>query len=101
MTRPQEALVNLAIKENYRLGLETGKAQAIKTCYAAMCSAAQDALGFDAQQVRDFLHAMDERAAETISSDEAVDEVFEQLGLRITFSHPFGYIEETDQEDNS
>lgn len=97
LTRPQEALVNLAIKENYHLGIEAGKAQAIKTCYAAMCMAARDVYGFGKQRVCKMLREMDKRVVETLASDEAVDEVFEQLGLRITFSDPFSNIEEVEE----
>ena len=97
LTAPQEALINKAIKENYYRGVDAGKAQAVKTCYAAMCLAARDTYKFGKKRVLRLLHAMDKHVCETMASDEAIDQVFERLGIRITFSAPFENIEEVEE----
>lgn len=97
LTKQQQDLVNRAIKENYYRGIEAGKAQAVKTCYAAMCLAARDTYKFGKKRVLRLLRAMDKHVCETLASDEAIDEVFERLGIRITFSSPFENIEEVEE----
>lgn len=99
LTQAQQDVVNAAIKENYYRGIEAGKGQAIKTCYAATCKAVRDVYGCETEQVRDFLRVMDKHVVGTLASEEAIDEVFEQIGLRITFSDPFSNIEEVEDAE--
>lgn len=100
-TPKQEALINAAIRQNYDLGMEKGRGQAIKTCYAAVCLALRDTYGFGKQRVKNVLHTMDKHVLETLSSEEAMDDVFKQIGLRISFSDPFSNIEEVEEETDA
>lgn len=82
------------LEENYYKGMDAGREEAIMTCYAAVCSAARDLLGLDKQTVYDLLCKMDEHVCETMSSREAIDKVFDEMGITIRFREPFDRIEQ-------
>lgn len=96
-TPKQEALINEAIKRNYELGSNHGRNQTIKTCYAATCLAVKEVCGFSTEQVYDVLKAMDHNVVYSLSSEEDIDRVLDEVGIRITFSDPFSNIEEVGQ----
>ena len=94
LTRPQEALVNVAIQHNYDLGVQAGKGRAIKTCYAAACRAFCEVFKADGDKMLEAMKVFDGYVIDTLSSDEALDDVLEKYGLRITFSDPFSNLGE-------
>lgn len=83
------------LKENWHLGHDAGRETAIKTCYAAVCLAAKEAFGFGPQRAYKLLCTMDKHVLETLSSVEAIDRVFEEMGITIRFREPFDRIERT------
>lgn len=99
LTPAQEALVNVAIQHNYDLGIQAGKGRAIKTCYAAACRAFCEVFGADGDKMMEAMKVFDGYVVDTLSSDEALDEVLEKYGLKITFSDPFSNLEEVQDED--
>lgn len=80
-------------KEFYK-GVEAGRDSAIKTCYAAVCLAARDELGFGAKRAYRLLYAMDNHVCETLSSAEAIDKVLEEMGITIRFHEPFDRVQQ-------
>ena len=97
-TPKQEALINEAIRVNYERGMDCGKKQAVKTCYAATCLAVKEVCGFSAEQVYEVLEAMDHNVVSSLSSEEDIDRVLEEIGISITFSDPFSNIEKVEPE---
>lgn len=74
-------------------GIEVGRDSAIRTCYAAVCLAARDALGLDKKTAYKLLCAMDDHVCNTLSSLEAIDKVFEEMDIEIRFhGDPFNRV---------
>lgn len=75
-------------------GIDVGRDSAIRTCYAAVCLAARDLLGFGSKRAYKLLCAMDEHVCNTLSSVEAINKVFDEMGITISFRNdPFDRIE--------
>ena len=83
-----------AHREGIDKGIEVGRTSAIKTCYAATCLAARDVLELDKQTIYELLCKKDEHVCETLSSLEAIDKVFDEMGIKINFHEPFDRIEQ-------
>lgn len=66
----------------------------IRTCYAAAALAAHREFGFGAARVRKLLAAIDRIVLEELTSGEAIDKVFAEIGLRLEFDDPFERITE-------
>ena len=97
-TPKQEALINEAIRVNYERGMDCGKKQAVKTCYAATCLALREEFGFSPEDVWRGLRAMDQNVVNALASEEEIDRVLKEVGIQITFSDPFSNIEEVEPE---
>ena len=82
------------LEKEYYKGLDAGRDSAIKTCYAAVCLAARDLLKFGSKRAYKLLCAMDNHVCETLSSMEAIDKVFDEMGITIRFHEPFDRIEQ-------
>lgn len=82
------------LKAEWYKGVEAGRAEGIYSCYAAAILAAQDELGLEGECLMRLIKRLDEHVCNTLSSKEAIDEVFEKTGIRLTFTDPFGYVEE-------
>lgn len=83
------------LKAEWYKGLEAGRAEGIYSCYAAAILAAQDELGVDRESLMRLINRLDEHVCNTLSSKEAIDTVLHKAGIRLTFSDPFGHVEET------
>lgn len=57
-----------------------------KICYAASLLALNKHFGFGKNRGIKFIRAMDEEVINTLSSMEAVDEVFERMGIELDLS---------------
>lgn len=97
MTKEQrmDALVKNGItikdlEENYNKGYEAGFAIAsgpvIKTCYAAVCLALNELHGFGMKRCKDVLNLVDEKILFSLTSMEAIEEVWRKIGLQIDFN---------------
>ena len=97
MTKEQrmDALVKNGItikdlEENYNKGYEAGFAVAsgpvIKTCYAAVCLALNELHGFGMKRCKDVLNLVDEKILFSITSMEAIEDVWQKIGLQIDFN---------------
>jgi hypothetical protein len=82
------------LEKNYYLGFDAGRDAATRTCYAAVCLAARDLLKFGPKRAHALLCKMDEHVCDTLSSKEAIDKVFEEMGITIHFyGDPFSHVE--------
>ena len=66
----------------------------IRTCYAAAALAAHREFGFGAGRVRKLLAAIDRIVLEELTTDEAINKVFAEIGLRLDFNDPFERVTE-------
>ncbi len=60
----------------------------MKDCYAGFLLAAHEVFGFGHERCLRLLRAADERICNSLASEEAIDEVFEKVGVRIDFYSP-------------
>lgn len=70
----------------------------VKSCYAAICLALHELHGFGKKRCRDVLNCVDAKLLETLTSAEAIDEVWRTIGLEINFSEPFDRITEKEEQ---
>jgi hypothetical protein len=82
------------LKAEWYKGVEAGRAEGIYSCYAATILAAKDEFKFGKKRLMRLIRRLDQHVCDTLSSKEAIDNVYEKTGIRITFANPFGYVEE-------
>lgn len=88
--------VKRAEEKSYAQGVQAGIENTMKTCYAAICLALNELHGFGTKRCKDVLNAVDEKVVMTLTSDEAIQEVFDRMGLVIRFN--VGPLEERVEE---
>ena len=76
--------------ESYKLGARAGIENTMKTCYAAICLALHEMYGFGTKRCKAVLNAVDEKVTYSLSSAEAIQEVFDTMGLEIKFKSDIG-----------
>ena len=82
------------LEAEWHKGHEAGRVSAIKTCYAAVCLAAKEAMGFGPKRAYKLLCTMDKHVCESLSSMEAINKVLDEMGITISFRNdPFDRIE--------
>lgn len=78
------------LKENFDMGYNAGfkdsTTNVIKTAYAAICLALHELHGFGAKRCMDVLNLVDQKIIYSLTSDEAIEEVWNKVGLKIDFS---------------
>lgn len=86
------------LQDNYDKGWKAGFKEAsepvIKGCFAAICLALNDLHGFGKKRCYDVLNAVDNHMAMTLTSMEAIEAVYEKMGLRIDFREAFDRVQE-------
>lgn len=74
-----------AEKDAYARGIEDGKAGTFETCFAAICLALHDLHGFGSKRCKDVLNAVYDRMTMALNSADAIQQVYDQMGLEIKF----------------
>lgn len=91
------------LEENYKKGFKAGFKAAsepvVKTCYAAMCLAANELHGFGTKRCKDLLNLVDSKIMYSLTSMEIVDEVWQKLGLHLDFAEVVGERVEEGEKD--
>ena len=82
------------LEKEWHKGFDAGRDSSIKTCYAAVCLAAKETLGFGSKRAFKLLCNMDKHVCETLSSAEAIDRVLDEMGITIRFREPFDRVEQ-------
>ena len=85
------------LEKEFQNGYDAGFADAapavVKTAYAAICLALQESRGFGQEECADVLQRVDDHILHSLTSAEAIEEVWNKIGLRINFEEPFERIE--------
>lgn len=86
------------LKSNYDKGWHDGFKEAaepiVKGCFAAICLALNDLHGFGTKRCMDVLNKVDEHLTYTLATDEAIEQVWKRIGLKLEFKEPFDRIKE-------
>ena len=85
-----------AEEKSYAQGMQAGIENTMKTCYAAICLALNELHGFGRKRCREVLNAVDGKVVMTLVSEDAIQEVFDRMGLVIRFDA--GALEERIEE---
>lgn len=106
MVAKAEAKVRAAMKNNplvqmaYNMGWNDGAQHAscftIKDCYAAALLAMKEIGNYRHNGGLKLMRKMDEIVAYRLLTEDLIDQVFEEMGIRINFAEPFDRIEEVD-----
>lgn len=93
------------LEREYEAGYRQGRlevtAPVFKTLYAAMCLALNDLHGFGEKRCYDVLCRVDELVTYHLTSEEAKQEVFDRMGLELSFGDVYGTIRRTKGGKNS
>lgn len=79
--------------QGYDKGVKAASEYSLKDAYAAFLMAAHEVFGFGPKRCRRLLREADERVCNSLSSDEAIEEVFRTVGVAIDFYDPERIIE--------
>ena len=71
--------------EAYKNGVRNGIESTMKTCYAAICLAMHELHGFGKKRCARVLNRVDETILLTLTSQDAIDEVYKTIKLKIDF----------------
>ncbi len=83
-----DADVKRSYEEGFHMGYQRGLEYAVKTCYAGFALAMNDILHFGQTRVMRVLRCADKKIVYALSSEEAIDEVYEKLKFRLDFNAP-------------
>ena len=94
----QNGITMKDLEKEYYKGFDAGRDSATRTCYAAVCLAARDLLGFGSKRAYKLLCAMDMHVCDTLSSVEAINKVLDEMGITIRFhGDPFSHVEQKEK----
>jgi hypothetical protein len=86
------------LEKNYNIGYEEGIRMGIqrtfRSCYAAFILAMRKQHRFGRRRCKRILKLADWEVVNALTTDELIDEVFNQIGLHIDFDDPFDRIKE-------
>ena len=89
------------LKANYDKGWSDGFTKAaepvIQAAYAAVCLALNELYKFGSKRCADVLNCMDGHMLYSLTSEEAIDEVYKRMKLRINFKEAFDRVQEVDE----
>lgn len=80
--------VDDAYQRGYKEAIKNVSDYCMKDCYAAFMLAAHEMFGFGHDRCLRLLRAADDKIVNSLSSDEAIQEVFDKLGVAISFYDP-------------
>ena len=69
----------------YHKGVQEGIDSALRSAYAAICMALHELHGFGKQRCRDVLNLTDEKITMALTSEDIINEVWDEIGLKIQF----------------
>lgn len=90
------------LKKNYQIGWDAGFKDAkdftLKVCFAGVCLALNEKYGFGQKRCIEVLREIDKKMMYALSSEDALDEVFEKLKIKMHFGETFSEDRITEQE---
>lgn len=75
-----------AENEAYSKGIQAGKEATVRTCFAAICMTLHEMHGFGKERCRKVLNDVYDKLTMALTSDDAIQEVYDKIGLEIHFS---------------
>ena len=78
--------VRNAEREAYNKGMEDGKNETIRMCFAAICLALNERHGFGKKRCAEVLNDTFDKLQFALTSYDAIQEVYDKIGLTIKFS---------------
>ena len=85
------------LEEQYARGRDDGIETTFKTVYAAACLTLHSLEGYGRARCKRFLQALDACVIDTLTSTEAVEKVWDEIGLELDFKESFDRIQEVDK----
>lgn len=73
-------------REARQVGYNEGKTETLTMCYAAFLLALKEVCGFEPDRCMEILNAADEKVTYTLSSADAIKEVYDEMGLKLNFA---------------
>lgn len=83
-----------SFEEGYRAGWTAGANNMLKTSYAAFILALREHFRFWRKRCKRVLQTADHTVMTSLGHEELVEQVWEDIGLRLNFDEPFDRIEE-------
>lgn len=75
-------------ENGYRHGFSEASPSTFKIIYAAVCLVLNAMHGFGMKRCRDVLNAVDACVVDQLTSEEAIEAVYDKIGLEIDFGEP-------------
>ena len=75
-----------AEEEAYAKGIEAGKEATVRTCFAAVCMTLHEMHGFGKERCMKVLNDVYDKLTMALTSEDAIQEVYDDIGLEIKFS---------------
>lgn len=75
-----------AEEDAYSKGIQVGKDETVRTCFAAFCMTMHEMHGWDSDQCLEALNDTYDRLQYALNSQEAIQEVYDTMGLEIKFN---------------
>lgn len=88
--------ITKAFEEGYNSGFAHASPSVIKTAYAAVALAAHRQLKFGRERIKKLLREVDDIIVETLTSDEAIEQVWDEAGLHLDFEIIEGSVVKTE-----
>lgn len=88
--------IEKSYSDGYNAGFSDACPATFKTIYAAVCLALNEMHGFGAKRCRDILKMVDSKVIYSLTSEEAIQAVYDRMGLTLNFDEPFERIGEKD-----
>lgn len=73
-------------QEGFRDGAKVGAENTFKNIYAAIALVMKEKHGFGKKRIKELLNAIDEKVMYALDSKEMVQQVWEEIGLQMSFS---------------
>lgn len=98
--RPASAS-DVAFDDGYRQGFKEAQRFTIKMTFAAVCLVLNRRYGYGQKRCYDVLTDIDKEMSPNgqLTVRGAIDEVYEKIGLRLTFDDPFDPVEMVDKKE--
>ena len=82
--------------DGYREGQKDGVNYSLKTCYAAFILAMRKELGFGRERCKKLIRCADEIVCNALTSEETIEQVWNEIGLHLEFEEPFERVQEAE-----
>lgn len=92
---------DVAFEDGYRQGFKEAQRFTIKMTFAAVCLVLNRRYGYGQKRCYDVLTDIDKEMSPNgqLTIRGAIDEVYEKIGLRLTFDDPFDPVEMVDKKE--